>query len=95
METEESRWGRRVFWAAMLGLLLLGGWLRFADLGLKPLHSDEGVNGWYTLRLYWWNVYRYQPSDYHGPFLYYVNLALFWLLMRRIIACNLKHWLLC
>jgi uncharacterized protein (TIGR03663 family) len=32
------------------------------------------------MRLWWWNVYRYQPSDYHGPFLYYVNLLCFWLL---------------
>jgi len=63
--------------AAVFGVALL---LRAPELGLKPLHSDEGVNGWFSLRLYWWNVYRYQPSDYHGPFLYYVNLVAFWLM---------------
>ena len=63
--------------AVVIGVALV---LRAPDLGVKPLHSDEGVNGWFSLRLYWWNVYRYQPSDYHGPFLYYVNLVAFWLL---------------
>ena len=52
----------------LLGLLvLIAGALRLPGLDLKPLHSDEGVNGWFTLRLYWWDLYRYRPSDYHGP----------------------------
>ncbi len=72
---------RRLAWfAVLLGLLALSLALRLPGLEAKPLHSDEGVNGWFTLRLYWWNVYRYQPSDYHGPFLYYVNLIFFQLL---------------
>jgi uncharacterized protein (TIGR03663 family) len=65
---------------AVVGVIALSFALRLPGLEDKPLHSDEGVNGWFTLRLYWWNVYRYQPSDYHGPFLYYVNLVFFWLL---------------
>ena len=52
---------------------------RVIDLPLKPLHSDEGVNGWYSLRLWWTGYYHYQASDYHGPMMYYVNLVLFWL----------------
>lgn len=67
-------------WLAISLVLLLALGLRVPFLGAKPLHSDEGVNGWFSLRLYWWNVYRYQYSDYHGPFLYYVNLLSFWLL---------------
>ena len=66
--------------AVLLAVVGLGLAMRLPGLTDKPLHSDEGVNGWFTLRLYWWNVYRYQPSDYHGPFLYYVNLVFFWLL---------------
>jgi len=61
-------------------VVLIAAALRLPGLDLKPLHSDEGVNGWFTLRLHWWNVYRYRPSDYHGPFLYYVNLLFFRLL---------------
>jgi predicted membrane-bound mannosyltransferase len=54
--------------------------LRLTALGEKPLHHDEGVNGWLSLRLFWWNLYHYGPRDYHGPLLYYVNLISFWLL---------------
>lgn len=54
--------------------------LRLSDLALKPLHHDEGVNAWFVLKLYWWGSYQYQPSDYHGPLLYYANLVAFWLL---------------
>ena len=62
---------------AVTGLAL---WLRLPGLADKPLHSDEGVNGWFSLRLHWWGVYQYYPSDYHGPFLYYINALLFRLL---------------
>lgn len=71
---------RLLLFAALLAVVGLAFWLRLPGLADKPLHSDESVNGWFSLRLYWWNVYRYQPSDYHGPFLYYINLILFWLL---------------
>lgn len=54
--------------------------LRLTALGEKPLHHDEGVNGWLSLRLFWWNLFHYGPSDNHGPLLYYVNLVSFWLL---------------
>ena len=54
--------------------------LRLTALGEKPLHHDEGVNGWLSLRLFWWNLFHYDPSDYHGPLLYYFNLISFWLL---------------
>jgi uncharacterized protein (TIGR03663 family) len=64
-------------WAALVGLALV---LRLPDLAAKPLHYDEGVNGWFTLRLYWWNLYHYDPTNYHGPFLYYANLIGFGLL---------------
>ncbi len=50
---------------------------RVLDLPLKPLHSDEGVNGWYSLRLWWTGYYHYQASDYHGPMMYYVNRVMF------------------
>jgi uncharacterized protein (TIGR03663 family) len=75
--TRGARWTLLLAMLAVVAVALL---LRAPGLGVKPLHSDEGVNGWFSLRLYWWNVYRYQPSDYHGPFLYYVNLVAFWLL---------------
>jgi len=83
---------KRVHPALLVGLaivLVLSCWLRLPGLEDKPLHSDEGVNGWFTLRLYWWNLYHYKPNDYHGPLLYYVNLLWFWLLGPSDFALRL------
>ena len=49
--------------------------LRFFLLELKPLHHDEGVNGHFLLKLFRDGVYQYDPSNYHGPTLYYISLA--------------------
>src|SRR5215204_1026817 len=49
--------------------------LRFVLLALKPLHHDEGVNGWFLTNLVRDGVYRYDPANYHGPTLYYISLA--------------------
>jgi uncharacterized protein (TIGR03663 family) len=48
---------------------------RFYDLLLKPLHHDEGVNGFFLTTLFREGVYKYDPSNYHGPTLYYIALA--------------------
>lgn len=49
--------------------------LRFYWLALKPLHHDEGVNGWFLTTLFRDGSYRYDPANYHGPTLYYISLA--------------------
>jgi uncharacterized protein (TIGR03663 family) len=49
--------------------------LRFYDLLLKPLHHDEGVNGFFLTTLFREGIYKYDPSNYHGPTLYYIALA--------------------
>ena len=49
--------------------------LRFYWLELKPLHHDEGVNGWFLTNLFRDGVYKYDPSNYHGPTLYYIALG--------------------
>lgn len=66
-----GRWGSLAFVVA----LLLGGWLRFEQLGVKPLHHDESVNGWFMLSLSHEGQYRYNPDNYHGPSLYYLTLV--------------------
>jgi uncharacterized protein (TIGR03663 family) len=74
--TDRDQW--LVAGLALIVVLALA--LRLTALGEKPLHHDEGVNGWLSLRLFWWNLFHYGPSDYHGPLLYYVDLISFWLL---------------
>jgi len=84
----EPHWYRWLSIAVFAGALVVGGWLRFRQLDLKPLHSDEGVNGWFLMRLYNgvtdlqnWNLhYKYDPTNYHGPFLYFAGLIPFFLL---------------
>ena len=49
--------------------------LRFYQLELKPLHHDEGVNGFFLTTLFRSGTYKYDPSNYHGPDLYYIALA--------------------
>lgn len=49
--------------------------LRFYWLELKPLHHDEGVNGYFLTNLFRNGEYKYDPTNYHGPDLYYISLA--------------------
>jgi uncharacterized protein (TIGR03663 family) len=48
--------------------------LRIVWLTLKPFHHDEGVNGFFLTGLFRDGVYKYDPSNYHGPDLYYFAL---------------------
>ncbi|HMF89762.1 MAG TPA: flippase activity-associated protein Agl23 [Candidatus Angelobacter sp.] len=57
-------------WAAA-GILTGAAVLRLVELTLKPLHHDEGVNGSFLTTLFRGGYYRYDPSNYHGPSLYY------------------------
>ncbi|HEX8190733.1 MAG TPA: flippase activity-associated protein Agl23, partial [Pyrinomonadaceae bacterium] len=57
--------------AAVLLLALL---LRVYALDMKPLHHDEGVNGFFLTNLLRQGRYAYDPENYHGPTLYYLTL---------------------
>lgn len=46
---------------------------RFMDLSLRPFHHDEGVNGFFLGRLLNEGAFKYDPSNYHGPTLYYLT----------------------
>ncbi len=56
-----------------LMILLL---LRYYDLGARPPHHDESVNGWFVDGLFNRGYYVYDPANYHGPLFFYI-LALF------------------
>jgi uncharacterized protein (TIGR03663 family) len=72
-----------VWRAASLCILLTAAFLRLYDYGLKPLHHDEGVNGFFLTRLFREGVYQYDPANYHGPTLYY-----FALLTTKLLGLN-------
>jgi len=47
---------------------------RLILLELRPLHHDESVNEYFLSNLINNNNYKYNPDNYHGPFLYYITL---------------------
>jgi uncharacterized protein (TIGR03663 family) len=67
---------KRTFLIVSMGIMLLAAVLRLYALELKPMHHDEGVNGFFLTSLVRQGVYKYDPSNYHGPTLYYLALPL-------------------
>lgn len=79
--TEPGQWDApeispMIWWIASLGILAVAAFIRLYALDLKPLHHDEGVNGFFLTTLYREGVYHYDPTNYHGPTLYYFALAI-------------------
>lgn len=64
-----------VIWLVNCGLITaVAAFFRFFQLGLKPFHHDEGVNGFFLTSLFRNGLYKYDPANYHGPTLYYISL---------------------
>src|SRR5688572_26019262 len=74
LATEETRTDL-LWWASCILITATATFLRFFWLTLKPLHHDEGVNGWFLTTLFEKGDYKYDPANYHGPTLYYISLA--------------------
>jgi predicted membrane-bound mannosyltransferase len=75
-EQQPERKQLDIWWlASAAAVTVIAVFLRFYWLTLKPLHHDEGVNGFFLTNLFRDGVYRYDPENYHGPTLYYISLA--------------------
>ncbi|MBA3761882.1 MAG: TIGR03663 family protein [Verrucomicrobiota bacterium] len=70
-------------------IIALGVFLRFLLLGMKPPHFDEGINGWFVDQMTKTGFYRYDPTNYHGPFHFYVEFLAQTLLGRNLWALRL------
>ncbi len=81
---------RRLFLATLLGLLCLFAWMRFTHVSDRPMHHDEGVNGWFLTNLVKDNNYKYDPGNYHGPSLYYIQLIPTW--VTGLIKTGFTHF---
>ncbi|XHR29366.1 MAG: flippase activity-associated protein Agl23 [Chthoniobacteraceae bacterium] len=78
-------WAKATQWAIVaLALVLRLLWLR-----LKPPHFDEGVNGWFVDQMRLHGYYSYDPTNYHGPFHFYVLFLFQTLLGRDILSLRL------
>ena len=74
----------RLWWPFLASAILATATvLRIYELALKPLHNDEGVNGFFLLELFRHGIYHYNAANYHGPTLYYCGL----------ITCSLNNFL--
>jgi uncharacterized protein (TIGR03663 family) len=64
------------FGFAVLGVLAAFAFaLRVHDLSARPMHTDEAVQAVILGRLVDDSVYRYDPTEYHGPSLHYAARA--------------------
>jgi uncharacterized protein (TIGR03663 family) len=70
-------------------ILLLAAFVRFAYLDIKPPHFDEGINGWFCDQMVKNGYYAYDPTNYHGPFHFYVLLVFLKLFGRNLWALRL------
>ncbi|HEY2498793.1 MAG TPA: flippase activity-associated protein Agl23 [Candidatus Angelobacter sp.] len=82
---ETSLRSRDTWWWAGCSILFAAAVLRLIYLTQKPLHHDEGVNGLFLVNLFRTGYYHYDPSNYHGPSLYYIALV-------PTGINNLLHW---
>jgi uncharacterized protein (TIGR03663 family) len=82
---ERTMASRDFWWWSSLSLLAVATLLRLIFLTQKPLHHDEGVNGLFLATLFRTGKYSYDPSNYHGPSLYYFALI-------PTAINNLLHW---
>ena len=71
------------------GILLLALALRVAWLGIKPAHFDEGVNGYFVDQMTRQGFYHYDPTNFHGPFHFYVLFISQTLFGRNLWALRL------
>src|SRR4051812_19367285 len=65
-------------WATAGALLAAAGialGLRCPRLNERPMHNDEGVNAVKFGELWTHGVYKYDPSEYHGPALPYATVV--------------------
>lgn len=75
IKDQESKTENPLWLIGAVIITAIAAFWRFYDLALKPLHHDEGVNGYFLITLFREGVYKYDPSNYHGPTLYYISLA--------------------
>ncbi|MDD5350829.1 MAG: TIGR03663 family protein [Chthoniobacteraceae bacterium] len=66
------------------GIVALALVLRLLWLGIKPPHFDEGVNGWFVDQMTRQGYFSYDPTNYHGPFHFYVLFVMQTLFGRSI-----------
>lgn len=84
-----SRHGRWRVWVSAVAIVVIAAaalWARVADLGARPMHTDEAVHAAKFGELLHTGGYKYDAAEYHGPILYYFNLPVAWARGQRTFA---------
>lgn len=68
-----------IFLLVAMGVVLLGGALRFPHLNDRPMHCDEAILADKFGTLLETGSWKYDPTDYHGPTLIYLSLIPAWI----------------
>ena len=68
-----AKWAR---WTAVVLVAILGLLIRLPQLGVRPMHTDEAVNGYIVGQLLAGKTFTYDPQDRHGPVLAALALPL-------------------
>ncbi len=90
VETSEAKTHDLISAIILVVAVTVAAFLRFYQIDLKPLHHDEGVNSYFLLNLYNRGEYKYDPTNYHGPTLYYFALLALWVWGKTELA--LRFW---
>ena len=77
-QVKNSELSERAWQISATVILIVGAFLRLYDLSLVPMHHDEGVNGNFLVGLVRSGSYQYNPSNYHGPTLYFFSAIIPW-----------------
>ncbi len=89
LNMQQKKINKKEIWL-IISIFLLAFFMRVTLLDLRPLHHDESVNEYFLSNLINNNNYKYNPDNYHGPFLYYVSLP-FTLLKTTEITLRLSE----
>lgn len=69
-------YGNLKYFLVFFCILVIAAGLRFPQLGRRPMHTDEAVQGMKFCQLLEKGTYRYDREEYHGPILNYMTLPM-------------------
>lgn len=69
-------------------IFVVGAFLLFYRLDLKPLHHDESLHAYYAWELFKGLGYKYNPMM-HGPFLFHANALVYFLFGASDYTCRI------
>ncbi|MFH1234336.1 MAG: flippase activity-associated protein Agl23 [Candidatus Diapherotrites archaeon] len=80
--------GQKVLIVVLIFFFLALG-VRLALMDLRPLHHDEGVNGYFISNIVEGRGWNYDAENYHGPSFFYITALSFLLFGQNALALRI------